>query len=322
MRHKAIVIIQILILSVSISAAPDQEPAVPKAEDCVKVQWSSVRYDKSVVVGNAKAKLDQPRDSTSERLTLTCEVEIRDPNRVLATSDQGAITQLTDSKGRDVNVRLAQSPRRLRYTGPRYRQRFVPPAPVPKWKSFIQSLLRIQPAARARPQRVTELQPSNLNLELDMAVLQEAGGEIRRVKGYLYALTAGSIVHVDVPFEPNDNWVRLTEDQEIRVLEAQNTGSSYRFRIEARPQGRMSPFDLSAGNPLPDRIVIERQLIGPDGKPTHTPGGFLMFPAPISGSGSGSGGNAAVTKIRFRIAIDPDHAEIPFEFEHVPLPEP
>jgi len=42
----------------------------------------------------------------------------------------------------------------------------------------------------------------------------------------------------------------------------------------------------------------------------------------IAGRGSGGGGNSRIKAIRFVIAVDPTERKIPFEFSHVPLPNP
>lgn len=321
MERKAIVVALVLVALAGAHAASSQGHA--RIEDLLAVRWSSVRYSKSVVVNNPQAiPSGASRNETSETLTLSCEIEIRDPNRVLGTSAEGTITQLTDGSGRDVDIGLPRGPRRAQYAGLRYRERFVPPPRVPKWQATIRSLLRIRPGTPPRPQRVSELQPNQLGLTLDLALLEGAGGEIRRLKGHFHALVADAIEHVDVPFAPSDNWIRLTPDQEIRVVEAQATGSSYRFRIEARPQGGFSRFDLSPGYRLPTRLVMSRQFLGADGDPIHGHFQFGPMLPPVAGSGSGSGGGGPVTKIRFLIAVDPRHQQVPFELEHIPLPEP
>ncbi len=322
MKRASCVFVEVTVLAVVLLVVASAAAAAPKVEDCVTVQWSSVHYSKAVIVNNPKVSSNSSATETSETLTLSCQVEVGDPNRILGTEREGTITLLTDSKGREIQVSPGQPRRFQRYEGLSYRERFVPPEPVPKWKAFIRSVLRMQSNTSSRPRRVTELQPNRLSLGLDMSLLEAGGSEIRRIKGTFHVMATESIEHVDVPFEPNNTWVRLAPNQEIQVAEAQATGSSYRLRLEARPQGRMSPFDLSVGNPLPSRLVIDRQILGPDGKPVHPTHGRGMFPAPLAGSMSGSGGNNPATTIRFLIAVNPTHEEIPFELEHIPLPKP
>lgn len=322
MRGRSIIIFQMLALLAGTSPSWARSQAKFKAEDYLAVQWASIQYSKSVVVQNPKVTSNSNRNQTSERLTLSCQVEIRDPNRILGTTSVGTITALTDGDGRNVAVSPPASRFHLGYTGLRYRERFVMPERRNKWQNLIRSLVRTKPSASTGPQRVTELQPNSLQLDLDMSLLDQAGGEIRRIKGAFHALATESIEYVDVPFEPNDNWVRLTPDVEIHIQEAWANSSSYRFRIEASPQSGRSPFDLSVGKPLPSRMVIERQLLNADGKPVHGRHGFGHLPASVGGSGSGGGGNGPVKTIRYVIAVNPSHNEIPFELEHIPLPKP
>lgn len=80
---------------------------------------------------------------------------------------------------------------------------------------------------------------------------------------------------------------------------------------------------ISVNDPLPSRIVVTRQFIGSDGKPTHHFSGIRRLPAHVGGNGSGSGGDSGqIQKIRFVIAVNPTHYKIPFAFEHIPLPKP
>jgi hypothetical protein len=289
-----------------------------------KVNWSSVSYGKTL--NNPKVSpSDQP---ISERLSLFCKIEIRDPALTLGISGEGIITQLTDPNGRDVDpgpsASVQRGSQRMPYEGLRYRMRFVPPPQPSRWLAILKSALRLRQRAPLRPEPVSELQPSEMRLQLDTGLRERAGGKIRRVKGYFYALMAESMEHVDVPFAPDNHWVRLTDDLEIQVVQAQCTDSSYQFEIATRSQDRSSRMHmLSAGDSLPSRIVADRQFIGQDGKPIRHFSGFRRVPASVGGRGSGGGSNMGrVEKIRFVIAVNPAHYKIPFELEDIPLPEP
>lgn len=82
----------------------------------------------------------------------------------------------------------------------------------------------------------------------------------------------------------------------------------------------MRPIEVDGS--LPNRIVMGRKFIGKDGKPVGRSHMFSHLPGPIGGSGSGSGSNHWVETIRFTIAVKPAHHKIPFELEHIPLPDP
>ena len=79
---------------------------------------------------------------------------------------------------------------------------------------------------------------------------------------------------------------------------------------------------LSVQDYLPNRMVVAREFIGEDGKPTQHFSGLRRLPARVSGSGSGGGSNCRIKSVRFVIAVNPTHHEIPFVLEHIPLPKP
>jgi hypothetical protein len=256
----------------------------------------------------------------SESLSLSCEIVIRDPNLVLGTSREGVITQLTGSNGRE--IALSPAPSRSRpgqnYEGLQYQERFTQPQAVPRWRAWLRSTLRLPRDTSFRPQLVTELRPSPMGLSLDMALLRQAGGELRSVKGYFHALLAESIENVDVPFEPNDTWVRLTPDLEIPVREASSTGSSFRFHIETRPPGGSYGRPLSVGDPLPSRSSWAGSC---SARTASQRSRRILAPAcPVGGMGGRP--QCQIETIRFLVAIRPTDCRIPFEFQHIPLPDP
>jgi len=186
----------------------------------------------------------------------------------------------------------------------------------------VRRILGRRPHLAGSPQRVQELQPNRVTMSLDMGLLGAAGGDLRSIKGYFHALIAEAIEHVDVPFEPNNAWVRLTPDVEIRVKEAVSTGDSYHFEIDMRPQNANPMQLLMSGRPLPARMVVARRLIGADGKPSYHSLGAPGLIAPVAGRGSGSGNLGAIKAIRFVIAVNPTDRKVPFEVRNIPLPNP
>lgn len=309
-----------IILSACLSTARCESKAEPKVEDNFKVSWSSITYTKRVSLGNPAVGRGLGQDS-SEGLSLSCEVEILDPNLVLGTCATPVVEQIKDGNDADLGIIDQPSPGSgLNYEAPRFRQRFVAPTQPPRWKTVIRSALRLPPAQSSRPQFVEEIQPSRMDIHLDVGLSKQAGGRIGRIKGYFYALVAESLEYVDVPFKPSDDWVRLTPDMEIRLKEAQCTDSSFRFNIEVEPKERYRP--LSVQDYLPSRIVVARKFIGEDGKPTRHFSGFPNLPAHVGGSGSGGGSDSRIKSIRFVIAVNPTHREIPFVLEDIPLPKP
>ncbi len=316
-------LIRVAVVLIVVSSAWAANKTDAKAAKHFKVNWSSISYDKTLT----NPKLSSGSRQTSTRLALSCEIEIVDPDLVLGTSGEGVVTQITDPNGRNANISsFAQTQRgslHMRYEGLHYRSRFVRPPKPNRWLSLIRSALKLPRRTPAHPEMVDELQPSRMQVQLDARLCDRAGGEIRAVKGHFYALMAESIEHVDVPFKPSNGWVRLTDEIEIQVIEAQCTSSSYRMKIETRPRGGSAMYSLNVGDLLPSRIVKDRQLIGADGKPARGAGGYRRVPATVGGISSGGGSNMQpVERIRFVIAVHPTHYEIPFEFKRIPLPKP
>jgi len=320
-----IVLIEVMALFVGLSLARAESEPKPemKVADNFKVSWSSITYTKRLSLHNPAVSEDQEQ-KVSESLSLSCEVEILDPNLVLGTCREPMIEELTDGKGGNIEIDpMLPGSGYMRYEAPRYRRRFVVPPKPAKWKTAVRSALRLPPKASSRPQLVNELEPSRMQIDLDVGLSKQAGGEIGRVKGHFYALIAESFEYVDVPFEPSDKWIRLTPDVEVQVRDAWRKDSSYRLSTKARPEGggRMRP--LSVESYLPDRLVVDRQLVGPDDKPVRQNTGIRNLPFYVGRTSSGSGsGIGQIMKIRFVIAVNPTHREIPFVLEHIPLPKP
>ena len=216
-----------------------------KLTDLFEVNWESIRYDKSVYRRNPEFTLNDP--SVRESLSLSCRVEIKDPNLVLGTCRQGIISEMADLQKQKIDIGQ-ESPRsrNMSYDGLRYRQRFIQQPQLPRWKTVIRSILRTGPTS-SRPQLINELQPASLDIQFDIGLLETPGGEIYSLKGYFYALIAESLKYVEVPFEPNDNWIRLTNDLEIRIREAKcsMTSSSRTIPISTRCSLRLAGISTS-----------------------------------------------------------------------------
>lgn len=258
-----------------------------KVADSLNVRWRSITYEKRLYnPALTSNKQGQPR---AERLSLLCEVDMPEPELVLGTCNDSVIGQITDSQGRNVEIGPVPSRSILVY---RDKPRFM--------------VSRTYVGLDGGPE------PTRLRVELDGGLCKRVSGEIR-LKGHFYALIAESLEYVDLPFEPNDNWVSITPDVEIRVRKAQNEANRYRFEIEQRPDNVRQVIGMRVGDPLPSGFVVDRQIIiqtsamGADGA-----GSF----GSIGGSGSGSG---RAEKIRYTIAVNPAHQTIPFELEQIPL---
>ncbi len=264
---------------------------------------------------------------------LHCEVEVLDPNLVLGMSRKGVIAKLEDDKGEIIEVVDHKSPLQTvlvsRYETPRYRTLIVYQPKMPKWKRAIRRLLRLpRPPAQSiipmpsssKPQVIRKTERRRMTLELDSGLLGPESEMISRVEGHFYVLMAESFKHVEVPFEPNKKWVRLTPDLEIRVIEAQSTTSNCRYRMETRQGEGAFKGSFSSGSNLPGQFVAGYQLLGPNDKPNHRGIWSLLPQSATAESVTGRIGRP-VKKICFAIAVKPRHHKIPFELENISLPK-
>lgn len=333
----------IIVMAVDLAMASTDADVDKKVTGLFEINWESMRYDKSVSMNNPEVSSGRQPSRTDENLTLRCKVEIEDPNLVLGVTRNGVLTEITDGKRQSIEItqeqpELSRPPMpgmrsmpsrwsmKMAYEGLRYQKRFTQPPVIPRWRALLRKFLRI-PQTPFRPVLVDELQPARVQFELDLGLLERSGGKIRTLKGYYYALMAESVEYVDVPFEPNDQWVRLTDDVSIRVRQANNTisgsGTRYNFEIEESQSARRGLPSLSVGDLLPEKMVMGRQFIKQDGEPFDpSMMGFGFLPAHVGGSGTGSGSGGPVKKMRFVIAVKPKHCKIPFELKNIPLPNP
>ncbi len=320
------VVFATITLSVCLSASWAESKDVSKAEkkvrDKFKVKWTRISYNKTVSLNNKDGSVDKQQD-VSESMSVSCEVDILDPNHVLGISRAPVIVEMKDNKGNDIKIDSKKFDSfQMRYEAPRYNRQFVPPTRPPKWKTVVRSALKLPPEEISQPRLVERVRPTQMQIDLNVGLREKSTEEISHVKGYFYALIAESYEYVDVPFKTSDKWVRLTPDVEVQIIDAWCKDSSYRLSTKGRPEGRPSMHQLSAESSLPKRLVMDRQLVGPDDKPVrHHRSPFL--PYRVGGNSSGGSSNIGqITKIRYVIAVNPVHYEIPFVLDDIPLPKP
>ena len=321
-----ITVIVIITLSIGLSAAQSESKAKSKdekkIEDNFEVSWTRISYTKTVSLSNTDGSEDQDQD-VSERMSLSCEVGILDPNFVLGVSRAPVIEEMTDGEGGKIEIDTGSSSSfQMRYEAPRYDRRFVPPTRPAKWKTAVRSALRLPPKESSQSRWVEQIRPVRMQIDLNVGLGEKSTEKIGRVKGYFHALVAESYEYVDVPFKTSDKWHRLTPDVEIQVRDAWCRDSSFRLSTKARPERGMSMHSLSADSYLPERMVVDRQFINDKGE-TRNSGGFRRLPFSVGGGMSGSGGfEGTIEKVRYTIAVNPTHYEIPFMLENIPLPKP
>ncbi len=310
-RARRLSVAPMLVLLAGLSAARADSELSTKAASYFTVRCSGLVYNKTIHIYEVEASPNKTQVTAS--LSLDCKIEIREPNRVLGTYYQGFVTQVTSGRGREINLIPELPSVQGPYDRPRYQERFLEPS--------VGCALPEPPEARFPPQWVAELQPSRMTLICDGIWLTQAGSELRRVKGCFYALIAASVEQVDVPLETTGSWVPLTRGREVRLEDASYGGPKYDFYIETRPAENRFADRLSAGAPLPDWLVAGLQVVSPDGKATPC-GERRLLPRGICANIAGHLPPGGIKAIRFLIAVHPTPCQIPFEFQHIPLPNP
>jgi hypothetical protein len=320
MRWRWLVPMQVVVLLTGSSALRAEAESEPNLADRFLVRWASIqyKYNKSVTLHNGALLRVGTQSGSSKDLTLSCLVGIREPDRIVGTSREASITRITDGDGREMDMRLFPARPAQYYEGLRYGLRPLPP---PRWKKALRSLLRLPPE-NDEGRFVAKLQPSEMEIRLNPVLLEQADPEIDVLEGYFYALVAESLDYVEVPFEANDRWVRVTPELEIRVRKAQCTQTKYEYDIETRAPGASDRRPLRVGYPVPSRAVVALQFIRDDGELTLSGGWSGGLPARVGGKASGPSYNARIKTIRLVVAVNASHRKIPFGLKHIPLPDP
>jgi len=265
-----------------------------------------------------------------ESLQLNCAVAILDPNLVIGMPLEGTITQFENDKGEIVDVPDQTQPTsmpqretpdipssvRTYFSGYRYQYRSIPQY---RSTSFVRSRWAKQSALRL-PRWINVFKPARITFELEQGLRRPEPKKINRVKGHFHVLMAESLEYIEIPFEPNETWVQLAPDFEIKLLEAQATESNHKYRIEVCYGGRDIKGSIYPWSDLPNRLPIDRQYLDKDGKPVFSSHMSRFSLGDIGGGGSIGGSSIRhIEKIRYVIAVNASHHKIPFELEDIPL---
>ena len=313
--QRTILIVAVILLKVVLAAQTPESSSDPapnknsplgvRTANGPKVRWRFLVYEKTL---HNQVIPPQDRDSNAaESLSLSCDIEMSDPRLLVAMAPGATIERITDGQGNDLTIGLGDF-----QSAGTYR----PDPFLIRWLRFNRRIG--EPDARGS--RVRQAVP---RLDLDVRLRERARGGIRLLKGYYSGLMAESIRYVDVPFRPSDNWVCVTPELEIRVLEARNVPSMYHYKIEQRPMMKSLSVSLSAGDYYPNKFVLAEKIIvrnnsGASGFGGGVSSGGMGDPADGHGISKGSGIGRA-EGIRYIIAINPTHKTIPFELEDIPL---
>jgi hypothetical protein len=153
----------------------------------------------------------------------------------------------------------------------------------------------------------------------------------------MYALVADKFESADLAFKTTADWVELVPGLKVLVEKATVDGTRYEYQVKSqydlRKVSYLRPFpSLSSSAALPERIVLEMQILNEKGVPVGGAGGSGAFGSGMSGTGSGeqmnytSSGSGTcsdcgqATTFRYRLAVKPYEREVRFVLENVPMP--
>ena len=302
MANRRIIFVSVVCSLLAVFAAQTYSSDLFSSSDNPKVYWESLIYQKKLY---NPAVPQQDRDSrAAESLTLSCGIQMSDPMLLLGMVPDVTIEQITDSQGNEVDISLNRS-----QSGRKY---FVDVSLL-KWLNLNMKIGGLDTTGGTRR--------SLPKLDLDPRLLEQAGGQIKLLKGYCTGLMAESIEYVDMPFRPSESWIRVTPDLEIRIVKANNVQSMYHYEIEHRPAIKFFTHGFSVGDDIPIRLILGEQIIAQNNSSGVGGGGSGTSGTSGSSVSKGSGIGRA-ERIRYVIAINAAHKKIPFEFQNIPLSAP
>jgi len=166
---------------------------------------------------------------------------------------------------------------------------------------------------------------------------QGCPSSLSRIEWSVGVLVADNFQVVDVPFEPNDNWVELVPGLEIQVEQASVEEGRCEYRIQAMYSEEVVSYLTShswyfrADKALPDVVVARMDLLNAAGQSvrdlgsgtfrnnttTRTEDGLTV----ATGTGYGRCDTCGeVTTIRYALALAPYERQARFVLEDIPVP--
>lgn len=299
------------------------DPASVKGEDPNNVwepaehlspRWMSVSLTSQIY--NPAQYPDRDPHALDRSIYIRAEAEIIDTNGLVGFSTWPSEVFVLDQDG-DVYYQMDRDRHfSRRYSAPTHHPRFGPGGIS---------------GEELRPYSMSVTIPIDPNAEVYPLFFSQ-------VDWLTHVLVTQRIITVDIPFEETLDWFELTPGLELLVEKATAEGTKYAYTIKARynrdsvsySPGSMS-FHRWADDPLPQRIVMDMQMLNADGKPVGKSGSYS---AGSSTSASGSDGQmlatssgtgscadcGQVTTIRYRIAVEPYEKEVRFVLEDIPVP--
>lgn len=185
-RSRQSIIYLIIFILTDLSMASSDAWSDKKVTKLFEINWESMIYHKTVTQYNPEVLSSRQTSSSSEQLTLSCKIEIKDTKLVLGLSRKGFLTAMTDSEKRAIEINQQEPesrgshmpPMDMWYEGLQYHMQFTQPPAVPKWKALLFKYLRI-PQKPFRPKLVNQLEPPHIRFDLDLGLLDTSGGKKR-----------------------------------------------------------------------------------------------------------------------------------------------
>lgn len=185
-------------------------------------------------------------------------------------------------------------------------------------------------------QWVSELLPYSFTISMPLDPNRMCPVMVTRLEWSTYALIAGAIKNVDIPFKASDKWVDVTPNYQVLVEKADVTATSYQYSLKVK----YNPSKVSTSSSVflvgdqkpPEAIISKVEVLNAQGKPIQDQangGSFGSSSASggtsteATGANSGNGtcnicGTAAT--IRYTVILNPYEKEIRFLLQNIPIP--
>ncbi len=270
--------------------------------DRFKSWWTRVMF--SHTRNNVAYTDDVPL--TQSRLTIGATVKILDAKTIVGISRDPVLLSVRDEENNDQRALFPDE-----YQSEREKVSFGNLNYGHEYDHLQRTLVKV-------------IRPLNFNLAFDE--FAQVPDVLKRIEGYLPALVAKRQEEVDIPFVPADGWTEIIPGRRIRLSQATWDDRSYRYTVEQHPDDSSHRGGLyirvSPDTPLPDKIVLKRQLVNAKGKVITE--SRLRGIGGLAGSSSGSGSmmqkTEKISKLRFVLGSDLQVQRVPFTLTDIELP--
>jgi hypothetical protein len=180
-------------------------------------------------------------------------------------------------------------------------------------------------------QYVSEPPPYRFNVTIPLDLQRPCPVLITRLEVSTYALVAGAMRNVDLPFQASAQWMDVAPGMQALVEKADVAGTRYEYRIEVKynpSQVDLSSYSILRGNPT-EVVVTKIDVLDAQGRsiPDHSSGVFSnrsdygSRAGGVTLTGSGEGNRCGdATAIRFVLALDSYEKELRLVLQDIPVP--